>query len=34
MALKEIEVEAFECRSRATVVERCVYDPGGERVRI
>ncbi|WAX98094.1 hypothetical protein N7E70_028690 (plasmid) [Aminobacter sp. NyZ550] len=33
MGLKEIEVEAFGRRSRATVVERCAYDPAGERVR-
>jgi 4-methylaminobutanoate oxidase (formaldehyde-forming) len=34
MGLKEIEVEAFGRRSRATLVERCAYDPGGERVRL
>jgi 4-methylaminobutanoate oxidase (formaldehyde-forming) len=34
MALKEIEVEAFGRRSRAALVERCAYDPGGERIRL
>jgi 4-methylaminobutanoate oxidase (formaldehyde-forming) len=34
MGLKEIEVEAFGRRSRATLVERCAYDPAGERLRI
>ncbi|WP_258592174.1 glycine cleavage T C-terminal barrel domain-containing protein [Mesorhizobium sp. AR07] len=34
MDLREIEVEAFGRRSRATIVERCAYDPAGERVRI
>jgi 4-methylaminobutanoate oxidase (formaldehyde-forming) len=34
MGLKEIEVEAFGRRSRATLVERCAYDPGGERIRL
>ncbi|MBP1872508.1 4-methylaminobutanoate oxidase (formaldehyde-forming) [Ensifer adhaerens] len=34
MALSEIEVEAFGRRSRATAVERCAYDPSGERIRL
>ena len=34
MALKEIEVEAFGRRSRAMLVDRCAYDPGGERIRL
>lgn len=34
MELKEIEVEAFGRRSRATIVERCAYDPAGARLRI
>lgn len=33
MALTEIEVEAFGRRSRATLVERCAYDPEGARLR-
>ncbi|MFU0504393.1 GcvT family protein [Pseudaminobacter sp. NGMCC 1.201702] len=34
MKLKEIEVEAFGRRSRAFLVEGCVYDPAGTRVRV
>lgn len=34
MALREIDVEAFGRRSRATLVERCAYDPSGERIRM
>jgi len=34
MALHEIDVEAFGRRSRATLVERCAYDPSGERIRM
>lgn len=33
MALNEIDVEAFGRRSRAIRVERCIYDPTGERIR-
>ncbi|MDA4635935.1 hypothetical protein NZA98_33460, partial [Escherichia coli] len=33
MALTEIDVEAFGRRSRAIRVERCIYDPTGERIR-
>jgi 4-methylaminobutanoate oxidase (formaldehyde-forming) len=32
--LKEIEVEAFDRRSRASLVEGCVYDPAGTRIRV
>lgn len=34
MGLSEIVVEAFGRRSRARAVERCAYDPSGERIRI
>lgn len=34
MALREIEVEAFGRRSRATAVDRCAYDPEGKRIRL
>lgn len=34
MAIEEIEVEAFGRRSRATVVDRCAYDPTGARIRL
>jgi sarcosine dehydrogenase len=33
MALTEIEIEAFGRRSRATLIDRCLYDPAGERIR-
>jgi len=34
MGLREIEVEAFGRRSRATLVDRCAYDPEGKRLRM
>ncbi|MCZ7676275.1 MAG: FAD-dependent oxidoreductase [Roseovarius sp.] len=33
MALREVEIEAFGRRSRATAIDRCAYDPGGSRIR-
>ncbi|WP_323008002.1 FAD-dependent oxidoreductase [Pseudorhodobacter sp.] len=34
MTLTEVEIEAFGKRSRAKVMDRCAYDPAGERLRV
>jgi len=34
MSLREVEIEAFGRRCLATRIERCAYDPDGERIRL